>query len=141
MLELRGEPGRARVELSVGEALGAGDQRDGLGRLVDLRFDQFVNAALAREVELRVVPLREGLELAAGEQGDATEFLRGVGHHFAEDRAHVIEEAEDGGAVEEIDRVVDAADHALAGLLHPEGEIGLRGRRVHVDLAVRHVPQ
>jgi hypothetical protein len=55
------------VELSIGERGVAHDQRDGIGRLVDLRLEELMKAGTFRERDRRLVPGLKLLPFRIGE--------------------------------------------------------------------------
>ncbi|CAB3975702.1 hypothetical protein BCO9919_07049 [Burkholderia cenocepacia] len=129
-----GEAVGAQVEFGVGERGVIEDGRDGIGRALDLLFEQPMQRLRGGFTEIRIgaVPLdRQLVPLRVARQRQRAERRVRIGDHGIDERAEVFRHAIDRGGVEQVEVVFQRAREAVVGILHMEREVELRGVGLH----------
>ncbi|MFT3764378.1 MAG: hypothetical protein QM820_02475 [Minicystis sp.] len=137
LAQVIGQPVGSRVQLAEREPRGARGHCDRVGRRIDHGLEQLVDAVVRRVRSRRVVPPGEQrLSLGLGQHGNLTHLARGILGHRFEQVGQVADHPIDGGAVEEIDVVIDRdPERPVAPLAHEEGEVVLDGGHIAATAA------
>ncbi|VWD63824.1 hypothetical protein BLA50215_07764 [Burkholderia lata] len=129
-----GEAVGAQVEFGVGERDVIEDDSDGVGRALDLLFEQAMQRLRGGLAEIRAgaVPLDgQQVPLRIARQRQRAERLVRIGDHGIDERTEVLRHAIDRGGVEQVQVVFQRAREAVVGILDMEREVELRGVGLH----------
>ena len=108
--QVAGELVGAGVELAIGELLGAEAQGGGVRSAEHLGLEEAVDERGLGQLAPGLVPVHQHLlALGRGEQGQLGEARLGCVHHALHQHPQVLGHAGDGGGVEEVGVVVEAA--------------------------------
>ncbi|MCW0371593.1 hypothetical protein NB710_002530 [Xanthomonas sacchari] len=132
--EVVGQSVGLRVEVGVAQCLLREDCSDRLGRTLRLGFEQLMNVPFGCQGSGgRVEAMQHARALVAAQQGHGGDRLRRIGEHALQQGQQLRPDAFDGGALEQVERVLQIALERVAAIVQPQRQVELRG-----STSVRH---
>ncbi|GMU11132.1 hypothetical protein ASNO1_73860 [Corallococcus caeni] len=133
-VQLDGKAVGPGVEARVGDASLTHAHGDGVRCTAGLLGDDVVDAGVAREGDVRLIPFDEKLlPLRSRHEGQRGNARVGLGGEGGEEDSEVAHQTLDGGGVEEVGAVLEEAGEALGHLEEGEGQVEAGGVALQGD--------